>query len=356
MNLRKYISKNYPIVKPFEGINSIEKALLEHQYLVIADENCTFYGILIASDIIKRPHKIVIDCFTKKESLLVDDTIASALKKFKMSNSFVLPVMDGSDFIGVIEKDRILKELETKNNQLYSKTLISEKAKNNFLNNLSHEIRTPLNAILGFIEIISQLNKDDSTINHEKCCQIIGESADHFLEIMKDLIELSLLQSGDEVSINKDNVDIIKILNELKNHFNKLLCPQNKKATIIYLNSESSLNLYTDGEKLKHILYHLINNAIKFSDNKKVTFGFELVATKNIISFFVKNDDYNIAKKDILKMFNIFEKQEDIENELNPGLGIGLPLVKSLTNLLGGHIKVETKNNEICFIVSLPIK
>jgi len=69
-----------------------------------------------------------------------------------------------------------------------------------------------------------------------------------------------------------------------------------------------------------------------------------------------KNYDYNIAKKDILKMFDIFEKQENIENELNPGLGIGLPLVKSLTKLLGGDIKVETNNKGISFIVSLPIK
>ena len=199
MSLRKYIYGNYPTVKPFEGINSVEKSLLEYQYLVIFDDYCNFYGILTISDVIERPHKIVIDCFTNKESLMVSDSLASALEKFYTNNSFVLPVMDGSDFIGVIEKNRILKELETKVNQLYDKSLISEKAKNNFLNNLSHEIRTPLNGLLGFLEIIEQLNTKDFTNKHETYSKTIKKSADHFLMIMNDLVELSLLHSGDDV-------------------------------------------------------------------------------------------------------------------------------------------------------------
>ena len=55
-------------------------------------------------------------------------------------------------------------------------------------------------------------------------------------------------------------------------------------------------------------------------------------------------------------MFDIFEKQEKIGKELNFGLGIGLPLVKNLTDLLGGRIKVETKNKEISFLVDIPIE
>jgi len=356
MDLRKYISNNYPTVKPFDGTNSVKDRLLEHQYLVIVDADHHFHGILTASDVIKCPHKIVIDCVTKKENLMLDDTIASVFEKFYRSKSFVLPLMDGSDFIGVIEKNRILKELEIRVNELYAKSLISEKVKTNFLNNLFHEIRTPLNAILGFLDIISQLDRDDFTNNDENYSDVIEKSADHFLMIMNDLIELSLLSAGDEVSVNNENVDIVKILNELKIYFSELLCIQNKKVSILYLNSESSLNIYTDEKKLKHILYHLINNAIKFSEDNKVIFGFELQPNEKSISFFVKNKDSNIAQKDVLKMLDVFEKQENIGKELNFGLGIGLPLVKSLTNLLGGHIKVETENKEISFIVNLPIR
>jgi signal transduction histidine kinase len=356
MVLKNYLSNTYPTVEPFEGINSVENLLLENQYLVIIDNNSNYHGILTTSDIIKRPHKIVIDCVTQKESLEVDDTVASALEKFYTSHSFVLPVMNGSDFIGVIEKNQILRELEIKVNNLFEKLLISEKAKKNFLNNLSHEIRTPLNGILGFLDIISQLDTDDFTIEKEYFSKSIRKSADHFLMIMNDLVELSFFHAGEELSIRKSNVDIVGIFTELKDFFNELLLFQNRKATVIYLNSDSSFCIHTDGKKLKHILYHLINNAIKFSEDNKVTFGFELKPEEKNISLFVKNKDSNIGQKDVLKMFDIFEKQENIGKELNSGLGIGLPLVKNLTDLLGGRIKVETENKEISFFVNIPIE
>ena len=356
MVLKKYLSNTYLTVEPFKGINSIENLLLENQYLVVIDNDNNYHGILTISDIIKRPHKIVIDCVTKKENLEVVDTVASALEKFYSSHCFVLPVMNGNDFIGVIEKNKILRELEAKVNKLYEKSLISEKAKKNFLNNLSHEIRTPLNGILGFLDIIAQLNTDDFSIEYETFSKIIRKSACHFLMIMNGLVELSLSQAGDELNIRKDNVDIVKIHTELKDYFSELLLSQNRKISVNYLNSEPFLNIYTDGDKLKHILYHLINNAIKFSEDNKVTFGFELNPNEENISFFVKNKDSNIGQKDIQKMFDVFEKQEDIGEEFNFGLGIGLPLVKSLTDLLGGQINVETKNEEISFIVNIPFE
>ena len=85
-------------------------------------------------------------------------------------------------------------------------------------------------------------------------------------------------------------------------------------------------------------------------------FGFELKTDVNIISFFVKNKVLNVDQKNISKMFDTFEKQENIGKRLNSGLGIGLSVVKNLTELLGGNIKVETQNDEISFIVNIPIK
>ena len=356
MELGKYISEIYPTVDPFAGINSVEDLLLENQYLVVVDNDNNYHGILTTTDIIKRPHKIVIDCITQKESLEDVDTVASALEKFYSNRSFVLPVFNGSDFIGVIEKNQILRGLERKVNELYDKSLISEKAKKNFLNNLSHEIRTPLNGILGFIEIIAQLDTIDFTTERDTFSKTIKKSADNFLLIMNDLIELSLLHAGDEVSVKKGNVDIVKILTELKDFFSELSWFQNKKATVIYLNSESSFTIYTDGKKLKHILYHLINNAIKFSEDNKAILGFELKPNQKNIRLFVKNRNSNIGQKDVQKMFDVFEKQENIGKELNPGLGIGLSLAKKLTELLGGQIKVESKNNNTAFLVNMPIE
>lgn len=331
MSLKKYILNTFPTVKPFEGINSIEKRLLKLQYLVVLDDDKKFYGILTIPDIIEHPHKIVIDSITPKQCLTVNDTIVTALDSFYSTMSFALPVMDGDRFVGVIEKNQIIKELETNVNDLYNKSLISQNAKKHFLNNLSHEIRTPLNGVLGFIDIIAHLDTDD-------------------------LVELSLINAGDKVIIEKAEVDIVKMLVELKEYFNELSFLQNKKNTVIYSNQESYLSIYTDGKKLKQILYHLLDNALKFSDDNTVFYGFEFKPNDKDIKFFVNNKSSKIPQKDIRKMFNIFEKQENIGSELNFGLGIGLPLVKNLTELLGGQITIESKTNEITFFIKLPIK
>ena len=356
MSLKKYILNTFPTVKPFEGINSIEKRLLKLQYLVVLDDDKKFYGILTIPDIIEHPHKIVIDSITPKQCLTVNDTIVTALDSFYSTMSFALPVIDGGCFVGVIEKNQIIKELETNVNDLYNKSLISQNAKKHFLNNLSHEIRTPLNGVLGFIDIIAHLDTDDLTNQGENISAIIRRSADHFLIIMDDLVELSLINAGDKVIIEKAEVDIVKMLVELKEYFNELSFLQNKKNTVIYFNQESYLSIYTDGKKLKQILYHLIDNALKFSDDNTVFYGFEFKPNDKDIKFFVNNKSSKIPQKDIRKMFNIFEKQENIGSELNFGLGIGLPLVKNLTELLGGQITIESKTNEITFFIKLPIK
>lgn len=356
MELKNYISNIYTAVDPFAGINSVENLLLENQYLVIIDSETKYHGILTISDIIKRPHKLVIDCVTKKAYLDIDDTIASALEKFYTDQTFVLPVMEGSEFIGVIEKNHILRELEAKVNMLYNKSLISEKAKINFLKNLSHEIRSPLNIILGFVDIIAQLDANEYAIEYEAYSKTIRQTASHFLMIMNDLVELSLLYTGHELTFTYERVDIVEIFTELEKYFSEFSISYNRKTYVKYLNTESSLHIHTDGKKLKHILYHLIINAIKFTEDNKVLVGFEQYPNDRIIRFFVKNKSHNLAQKDLQEMFNIFEKQGFIGEEINFGLGIGLPLVKKLTELLGGQIMVETQAADICFWVSIPFE
>ena len=74
------------------------------------------------------------------------------------------------------------------------------------------------------------------------------------------------------------------------------------------------------------------------------------------MNFYVINEESQISENYKKTMFMFFEKQENIGDELNPGLGIGLPLVKNLTHLLGGNIRLESKSNEIAFSLNIPIK
>lgn len=353
MEIKTYISNLYQTIHPYEGVNSIEEKLFEKEYLVVID-NDEYSGILTPCDLIKHPHKIVIDCLTEKEHISADETIISVLDKFNKNQCSALPVFQENRFIGIIEKYDLINKLKLKINELHNKSIISQNVKLSFLSNLSHEIRTPLNGILGFLEIISSLNAEDFKAEGESHCNIIRSCADRFLLIMNDLIDLSLIDSGDEIKILREDIRIEDIFSDLKEFFETASSILNKKVFIHYINPDTSLTISSDGKRIKHILYHLIDNAIKFSNDGIVKFGYEL--DNQNTEFFVTNNGSQINEENRNKIFEAFYKQNTIDNEDLFGLGIGLPLVKKMSELLGGKVDFASNETETTFYVTLPLR
>ncbi len=353
MEIKNYILKLYPTVHPFDGVNSIEEKLLEKGYLVVIDDN-KFQGVLTPYDLIKHPHKIVIDCLIEKEHLFADETFISVLDKFNKNQCPALPVFQENKFIGIIEKHSLIDILEIRINELYNKSIISQKVKMSFLHNISHEIRTPLNGLLGFLEVISELAIEDFKTGGEEYYDIIRKSADKFLSIMNDLIELSLINSGDDIKVEKETVRIENIFSDLKEYFETITSVLNKNVSIHYANPDPSLIIISDEKKIKQILYHLIDNAIKFSDDNKVIFGYK-IENQNIV-FFITNKGAQINENKKKKIFEVFEKQNISNDECASGLGIGLPLVKKLSELLDGKIDFVTNETQTTFLCTLPLR
>lgn len=357
MNLNRYISPSYPTVGPYEGTNSVESRLLSHGYLVVLSEENEYLGVLIPSDRIIHPHKIVIDCVTKKERILINDSIQSALAKFQKNESIALPVFsEDNTFLGVIEKSHVICCLELKVKEFYDKSLISHKAKTFFLNNLSHEIRTPLNAILGFMEVIDDLDDTIADDQEKPYSSIVRQYSKQFLLTMDDLIEVSLLHADAHVKAVKKEINLKELFDELNIHFGDSLYAQNKGISIVFPDIENSLVINSDKNKLKKILIHLLDNAIKFSQTDNVYFNYRLCKEENSIEFFVTNEGVEISPDDQTVIFDIFEKQELIGENFNHGLGLGLPLAKGFAELLGGQVRVESANNKTTFFVKIPIR
>jgi len=354
MEIKSYILNSYTTILPFAGINSVEKALLKNEYLVVINDDEKFQGILTPFDLIKRPHKIVIDCLTEKEHVSADETITSVFDKFKKNHCSALPVFKENEFIGIVEKHSIIDKLRIETNELYNRSVTSQNVKDSFLNNLSHEIRTPLNGVLGFLEIISKLDKEDIKTKGEEYSNIVKKSADRFLLIMNDLIDLALINFGDDIEVERENVSVETIFSDLKAYFKTTTLLYNRNISIHYKNPDSSFVFFSDSKKIKHILYHLIDNAIKFSNNNnKVMFGYE-IENQNIV-FYVTNSGTQITEDKKEKIFDAFEKKSIYNNELVAGLGIGLPLVKKLSELLGGKIDFVTNEIQTTFFCTIPI-
>ncbi|MDP2089363.1 MAG: ATP-binding protein [Flavobacteriaceae bacterium] len=356
MEIKKYILNSYTTVNPFSATILLEEKFLEKGYVVVIDDDNKFHGILTTCDLIKRPHKLVIDCLTEKEHLSADETITSGLDKFNSNQYPALPVFKENKFIGIVERQNVVDGLRIKINELYDKSIISQKVKQSFLNNLSHEVRTPLNGLLGFLELISELDiKDDETEKKALYNNIIRKSADRFLLVMNDLIDLALMNSNDDIKVKIEKINIENILSDLKEYFEIAVSDSNRDISVQYIIPDSSFVFRSDEKKIKQILYHLIDNAIKFSDdNNKVIFGYK-IENQNIV-FFVKNNCAQISKDKKKQIFEVFEKQDYHNDKLVEGLGIGLSLVKRLSELLNGKIELVTNETQTTFFCVIPLK
>lgn len=352
-DLSVYASINFIPVGPYEGIISVEKRLLNDQFLVVKGEDDDFLGILTSADVLRRPHKLVIDCITNKESITNKDSLSTVLSKFKSNQTFVLPFMDGTEFKGVIEKDTILSVLEKRVIEFFDKTLIAEKAKTEFLNNLSHEIRTPLNGVMGFMDIITEL--DELKINSVLYKEKLWASVDQFLSTMMDVIDLSLLVSGEKLRINLEPVDLVILFSEICDNIKTQYCDINPSVLTLSLFKGSSFHVITDKEKLRRVLHQLMSNAIKFTDEGSILYGFSKTPDDTHFNICIRNRSSDVLNMDIHKMMNVFQKQETIKEKLNPGMGIGLPLAKHLTTLLGGVFEIMIEENELIIRVAFPV-
>jgi len=356
MLVKQYLSGSYPRVDAYSSVSSAEDELIENNFLVVFEEG-NYCGLLVPSDLIRHPKRLVIDCLTEKYKLHPEDTILFALDQLNESHSCALPVFENDRFIGIIEKKNIISALRVLIDELHEKSLISQKAKTEFLNGLSHEIRTPLNGILGFLNILSGMDLNHASKNYKKYTDIISENADRFLLTMNDLIELSLTHSGEGIQLNPEMVNIESVFAELKDFFLTQHQYRNKNLSYTYFSPDSSFDIMVDRKKLKHILYHLIDNASKFSlNNGTISFGMEkTTGDENLMTFFVRNTGSVIPEEDKQTIFNLFEKSKS--GTLNTvGLGIGLTVVKNFVESMQGNVELITENNITIFRFSIPLK
>lgn len=341
MTVKKFISISYPVADAFSGIKQVEDDLLKNGYLVVFNEG-KYVGILTPNDVILRPHKLVIDCLTKKRRVESTDALDVALNTLNESNSLVLPVYEDNQYAGIIRKVDVITSLSDQTKDLQKKLQLAETLKSEFLSNLSHEIRTPLNGIIPFVEILSDVRNSKIQNNRDELSVLLEKAIDRFLNIMEDLIQLSLFESGHQVEITVGTVDVLKMFEEISYKAKQHQQFTEKNLSINYCSFDSSLILITDALKLKRVFSHLVDNAIKFcSAGGIIEIGLNCEEESNLI-FTVKNTGIKIENDD--PIFEAFQRRKNSTEHYSEGLGIGLTLSKKLIRLLGGDIWVTKEN------------
>ena len=225
----------------------------------------------------------------------------------------------------------------------------ANRAKSNFLANMSHEIRTPMNAILGYAQILDgdeRLHPD-----HRKAIGTIGQSGQHLLGLINDILDISKIEAGQEV-LNLSDFDLNNMLAGLGSMFD-MRCRQ--KDLVWRLDTDLSAGYVLGDEgKLRQVLINLLGNAVKFTDRGSVTLTVKK-QKEDIYCFEVVDTGQGIPKEKQAVIFEPF--QQDEAGVKHGGTGLGLAIALRHVDMMGGTLTLAStqgKGSTFRFSLALP--
>ncbi len=252
-------------------------------------------------------------------------------------------------------KDKELTEVINTQINALSKAVLNakneERFKTDFISNISHELRTPLNSILGFSELLTNPKTGELNQTQIKYINNIQISSLHLLEMINELLDISKLENGSN-QIVKQHFDITQALNEVIT----ILYPLFKEKNITLTQNIENIDINTDYQKIKQILFNLLSNAIKFTKDK-IIIEIKKDKKSSNLRLIVKDNGIGIEKKNQKKIFKKFVQIKDTNLQKESSTGLGLTITSEFLKLLNGKITVDSeKNKGACFIITLPIE
>lgn len=222
----------------------------------------------------------------------------------------------------------------------------SDRLKTAFLANISHEVRTPLNAIVGFSEVLTETASESE---RQQLSELIRQNNTHLLQLFDDMVNMSKLEAGVE-SVQKTHFQMDEFLQEVI----KKYAEQASKKHLSLIIDEHSENLeaYTDRNRLMQIVYHYVDNALKFTTEGGVTIGCNIEVGN--MRVWVRDTGKGIDSEFCGdKLFERFVKIDEFEQ----GTGLGLSVCRSLALTLGGKVGMESElGRGSLFWVDVPYK
>ena len=206
----------------------------------------------------------------------------------------------------------------------------SNQLKSAFLANMSHEIRTPLNAILGFSRIIAETENAEERLQYY---DIVEKNNMRLQELINEILDLSKIESG-MMEFNYAPVSLYILCEDVKNTYSFRCQPG---VELVFEESDPSLVISTDRNRLFQVFSNLIGNATKFTAKGSISFGYKL--TEKEIVFHIADTGSGISDDKIDKIFDRFI----MANNQVQGTGLGLSISKIIVEKLGGKIAVQSK-------------
>ncbi|HEV7488452.1 MAG TPA: ATP-binding protein [Thermoanaerobaculia bacterium] len=216
----------------------------------------------------------------------------------------------------------------------------ANQAKDRFLASMSHELRTPLNGIIGFAEFLSDGKPGPINDKQKEYLGDVLNSGRHLLHLINDMLDLVKIQAG-RVDLTLERFSIRDAISEVCTGVHPLAV---SKAIEFTVNIDAGIELVTlDEQRFKQILYNLLSNALKFTDDRGHV-GIEVTPLDGgRFRLVVSDDGIGIRPEDIGRLFTEFEQLETGTARRFGGTGLGLALTRELVELHGGEMDVESE-------------
>ena len=233
----------------------------------------------------------------------------------------------------------------------------SNRARTEFFSSMSHEIRTPMNGIMGMTNIALK-NLDDRE-KTESCLNKIMAASEHLLGLINEVLDMSRIESG-KLSLKEENVNLPSLIANLVSFIKPEM---DKKNQVLYMKSPvlEHDTVLSDTLHLQKILLNLLSNAVKYTQEGG---EIRLMITENPMDadtigmrFVVADNGIGMSPEFLECIFKPFERAEDSRMSQVTGTGLGLAITKSIVDMMGGSIRVESRKNKGSrFTVDIPLK
>ncbi|HOF42958.1 MAG TPA: response regulator, partial [Candidatus Moranbacteria bacterium] len=240
------------------------------------------------------------------------------------------------------------------------KAELASEAKSRFIAYITHEIRTCLNIIMGITQVFEEEEKNKLSQKQKDFITTISDSSRKLLSVTDEVSEFSTREKGDRHFFIKEKIFDLKnmcadIVNDLKP------IAQNKGLELnLDIDDSVPTGASADKTKLSHLLYTLLENAIRFTNKGTVKLSVssisELPDDKSLISFSVSDSGVGISEEKLQKIFDFFD-ENPAESERTGNVKLGLAVCKYLAESMGGSIKAQSKKESgTTFTIELPVK
>ena len=222
----------------------------------------------------------------------------------------------------------------------------ANRAKTAFLSNMSHEIRTPMNAIIGLNDIAS--HDPETTPKIREYLHKMGESADHLLNLINDILDMSRIESG-RMIIKNEEFSFPKLISTINTMFSGQ-CNEKGLEYQCHINSDVDDYYIGDNMKLRQVLINILGNAVKFTpEGGRVDLNIERINrfdNKSTLQFKIADTGIGISEKFLPHIFDTFAQEDSSVTSKYGSTGLGLAITKNIVELMNGDIKVESEKGK----------